>query len=293
VGHLLLAIPFYAAFHLRVRGRPLQELWARDTNTFARSRVGKTGVLAVVVLIVAALVLQSASSDRWIDDSWTVLLTAGTFALGYVLLRRLLVVVTVTAVLMSIVAGVSAPRLSTDSNGDIQLLGRLTAMQEHGELAGYQDLAVADINLDSPQPVRLAGLGATATTPMEVRSLTKAMTGLVIADAVARGEVRMDAPVSAYLPQLWGSAAGVSSATFGYLSHFTREGVLRWLSGKHRRLVDHDQHRGAGREPKPRSRHAKVASPTITPSNDMRSHDRSEPHPPPSPAVGARRRPHP
>ena len=233
------------------------------------------------------------ASDRWIDDSWTVLLTAGTFALGYVLLRRLLVVVTVTAVLMSIVAGVSAPRLSTDSNGDIQLLGRLTAMQEHGELAGYQDLAVADINLDSPQPVRLAGLGATATTPMEVRSLTKAMTGLVIADAVARGEVRMDAPVSTYLPQLWGSAAGVSSATFGYLSHFTREGVLRWLSGKHRRLVDHDQHRGAGREPKPRSRHAKVASPTIIPSNDMHSHDRSEPHPPPSPAVGARRRPHP
>ena len=38
--------------------------------------------------------------------------------------------------------------------------------------------------------------------------MTKAMTGLVIADAVRRGEIRMDAPVSTYLPRLKGSAAG-------------------------------------------------------------------------------------
>ena len=38
--------------------------------------------------------------------------------------------------------------------------------------------------------------------------MTKAMTGLVIADAVRRGEIRMDAPVSTYLPQLKGSPAG-------------------------------------------------------------------------------------
>lgn len=38
--------------------------------------------------------------------------------------------------------------------------------------------------------------------------MTKAMTGLVIADAVSRGEVRMDVPVSTYLPQLTGSSAG-------------------------------------------------------------------------------------
>jgi CubicO group peptidase (beta-lactamase class C family) len=43
---------------------------------------------------------------------------------------------------------------------------------------------------------------------MEVGSVTKAMTGLVIADAVSRGEVRMDVPVSTYLPQLTGSPAG-------------------------------------------------------------------------------------
>ena len=38
--------------------------------------------------------------------------------------------------------------------------------------------------------------------------MTKAMTGLVIADAVRRGEIRMDAPVATYLPQLEGSPAG-------------------------------------------------------------------------------------
>ena len=43
---------------------------------------------------------------------------------------------------------------------------------------------------------------------MEVGSLTKAMTGLVIADSVRRGEIRMDVPVSTYLPDLSGSAAG-------------------------------------------------------------------------------------
>ena len=41
--------------------------------------------------------------------------------------------------------------------------------------------------------------------------MTKAMTGLVIADAVRRGEIRMDAPVATYLPQLKGSPAGTAT----------------------------------------------------------------------------------
>ena len=77
-----------------------------------------------------------------------------------------------------------------------------------GMLNGFHDIAVAEIDLDAADPVQLAGVGATATTPMEVGSVTKAMTGLVIADAVSRGEVRMDVPVSTYLPQLTGSPAG-------------------------------------------------------------------------------------
>ena len=38
--------------------------------------------------------------------------------------------------------------------------------------------------------------------------MTKAMTGLVVADAVRRGEIRLDAPVSTYLPALRASPAG-------------------------------------------------------------------------------------
>ena len=75
-------------------------------------------------------------------------------------------------------------------------------------LAGYHDIAVAEIDLDAAQPVRLAGIGADDTTAMEVGSLTKAMTGLVIADAVRRGEIPMNTPVSTYLPALKGSPAG-------------------------------------------------------------------------------------
>jgi CubicO group peptidase (beta-lactamase class C family) len=88
------------------------------------------------------------------------------------------------------------------------LLDQLKAEQLAGALNGFEDIAVAQIDLDAPQTVRLAGFGAAETTRMEAGSLTKAMTGLVIADAVARGEVELDAPVSHYLPELIGSPAG-------------------------------------------------------------------------------------
>ena len=109
-----------------------------------------------------------------------------------------------------------------------------------GMLAGYESVAVAEVDLDSEQPVRLAGIGADDTTPMEVGSLTKAMTGLVIADAVRRGEIRMDAQVSTYLPDLKGSPAGTVTmhelvthtsgiAEFGDTAPFARQrGKHRW-----------------------------------------------------------------
>jgi len=208
IGHLLLGVPVVVGIQLGVRRQPLRELWARDTTTIARSRTGKTAVVAGVTVVIAALVLQSFSADDWIDDSWTVLLMAGALALGYALLRRIFVTVAMAAVLVTVAVWVHAAQLATDANGDAPLLARIDHLHAMGALAGYQDLAIAEVDLDAPQPVRLAGLGATDTTPMEVGSLTKAMTGLVIADAVTRGEVRMDAPLSTYLPQLRGSAAG-------------------------------------------------------------------------------------
>jgi CubicO group peptidase (beta-lactamase class C family) len=46
---------------------------------------------------------------------------------------------------------------------------------------------------------------------MEIGSLTKAMTGLVLADAVSRGEISMDAAVSTYLPRLAATPAGTAT----------------------------------------------------------------------------------
>jgi CubicO group peptidase (beta-lactamase class C family) len=59
--------------------------------------------------------------------------------------------------------------------------------------------------------VRLAGIGADENTVMEVGSVTKAMTGLVITDAVSRGEIRMDAAVATYPPELAGTPAGAAT----------------------------------------------------------------------------------
>jgi hypothetical protein len=188
LGHLLLGVPVVVGIQLGVRRQPLRELWARDTTTIARSRTGKLGIIAVVLLILSAQTLQSLSADEWIDDSWIVLLTAGALAVGYAFLRRIFVAVAVAAVVVTVAVAMSAPQLASSRSGDAQLLTRLDDLHDMGGLTGYQDLAIAEVDLDAPQPVRMAGLGATDTTPMEVGSLTKAMTGLVIADAVARGE---------------------------------------------------------------------------------------------------------
>ena len=109
---------------------------------------------------------------------------------------------------VAVVSWVLSPDLAVARNGDPAVLAHLDQQAGWGWLASNHAVAVAEIDLDAAQPVRLAGIGADDTTPMEVGSMTKAMTGLVIADAVRRGEVRMDAPVATYLPQLEGSPAG-------------------------------------------------------------------------------------
>jgi CubicO group peptidase (beta-lactamase class C family) len=86
------------------------------------------------------------------------------------------------------------PQLAEQRNGDQHLLARLSALE------GYQDLSVAVVDLDASQHARFANIGSSQTTPFEAGSLTKALTGLVIADAVRRGELDLDGSVSAYLP---------------------------------------------------------------------------------------------
>ena len=104
----------------------------------------------------------------------------------------------------------AAPHTPTRT-GDPVVLGHLAQQEELGQLDGCRDLAVAEIDIHSRPPVRLAGIGATSSTPMEVGSISKVLSGLVIADSVRRRELALTAPVSAYLPELEGSpAAGVT-----------------------------------------------------------------------------------
>ena len=212
VTAVMLGVLLTAAFQTLVRRRPLRSLLVRDTASFAHGWAGKAVVATVLIAIPVTMVLSSVAGDRfgrYADDSWKALLMLAVLAGTYLISRRLLLTVLVAAASVGVASWVLAPDLATARNGDLTVLAHLDQQVRWGdELAGYHDVAVAEVDLNTAQPVRLAGIGADDTTPMEVGSMTKAMTGLVIADAVRRGEIRMDAPVDTYLPQLKGSPAG-------------------------------------------------------------------------------------
>jgi CubicO group peptidase (beta-lactamase class C family) len=214
VGVVLLGVLLLAAFQTLVRRRPLRTLLVRDRVSFARRWPGKVLVAATLVAIPATMVLLSLGGGRYgryADDSWKALLMLVVLAGSYLASRRLVLTVLVAATTVAIVSWVLSPDLATARNGDPTVLAHLDQQAGMGMLAGFHDVAVAEVDLAATQPVRLAGIGADHTTPMEVGSMTKAMTGLVIADAVRRGEIRMDSAVSTYLPQLKGSPAGAAT----------------------------------------------------------------------------------
>ena len=184
---------------------------------------------AILIALPIAMVFVSLRAGRYVDDSWTALLMATILVFVYLVSRRLLLAVLVAGIVVTMTSWALAPHLATAPNGDPVVLARLDQQAHMGMLAGYHDLAVAQVDLGAAQPVRAAGLGSDATTPMEVGSLTKAMTGLVIADAVHRGELRLDVPVSTYLPQLAGAQAG--TVTLGRARHPHRR--LRRLRRTH------------------------------------------------------------
>ena len=214
VGVVLLGALLLAAFQTLVRRRPLRSLLLRDTASFAHGWAGKLLVAAVLVAIPSIMVLASISGGRYgryADDSWKALLMLVVLAGSYLASRRLVLTVLIGAVTVAVVSWALSPDLAGTRNGDPTVLAHIDQQAQMGMLASSHAVAVAEIDLEATQPVRLAGIGADDTTPMEVGSMTKAMTGLVIADAVRRGEVRMDAPVATYLPQLEGSAAGAAT----------------------------------------------------------------------------------
>ena len=83
--------------------------------------------------------------------------------------------------------------LSSERSGDPDLLAQI------GTPEGHRNLVVTMVDLEAAKPVRQANFGADENTVFEAGSLTKALTGLALADSVRRGEVRLDAPVGEYL----------------------------------------------------------------------------------------------
>jgi CubicO group peptidase (beta-lactamase class C family) len=128
------------------------------------------------------------------------------------------------AVLVSAWVGPQPMHLGFQTAGDTRLADRVRAILgadgTAGSTAGFHGLAVVVV---SPGQTRWAGLGnrgdgmaPTSTTMFEIGSITKLFTGLLLADAVDHGVVRLKDTVDMYLPPLVGSAAG--SATLEELA---------------------------------------------------------------------------
>ncbi len=147
----------------------------------------------------------SAGTRRpsWVSTRWGVAVTA-----------------TVAAVMLAVGlatwVGPQPMHLGFQTMGDESLAQSVRKALGHdgsdASTAGYRGIAVAELD---DGDMRWAGLGnrgdgfaPTDTTPFEIGSITKLFTGLMLADAVDRGEVRLGAELSTYLPQLAGTPTG-------------------------------------------------------------------------------------
>jgi CubicO group peptidase (beta-lactamase class C family) len=97
------------------------------------------------------------------------------------------------------------PQLDDEVTGDTALADRVRAANDG---RGHR-LAVALVDLgDQAKPVRYAGFAADQDARFETGSVSKGLTGLLLADAVRRGEVRLDQQVGDVLPDVRGTDVG-------------------------------------------------------------------------------------
>jgi CubicO group peptidase (beta-lactamase class C family) len=162
----------------------------------------------VLILVPVAMLFQSLRSGHYADDSWVGILTASVLIVVFIAIRRLLPTLLVAALVVGLTVWAATPSALASPTGDSLVLAKIDQARDSGLLTRQRDIAVALVSVHGTAPARFAGLGASDATPMEIGSLTKAMTGLVIADSVSRGEIRMDEPISTYLPQMAGVPAG-------------------------------------------------------------------------------------
>jgi len=111
--------------------------------------------------------------------------------------------------LLGLTVGPKTPQLGEDSTGDPALVADVRAV-----LGNDRGLDTVSVGRVRDGRVIFAGLGATddgpptPQTPYELGSITKTFTGLLLADAVQRGEMALEDPLSKYLPELAGTPAG-------------------------------------------------------------------------------------
>lgn len=65
-----------------------------------------------------------------------------------------------------------------------------------------RSVALGLVDLNRRPPARTAVLNADGDTRFEIGSVTKAMTGMLLAEAIGRGEVGLDSPIGIVLPTI-------------------------------------------------------------------------------------------
>lgn len=131
--------------------------------------------------------------------------------------KRILVIAAIVAGLAAVVLGMligpQRQALSTQVSGDAALAARVVdAVGGHG---GYRSVVVAEV---TPAGTTWAGVGKTGDgrdgpaptdeTLYELGSVTKTFTASLFADAIERGEVSPEEPLSTHIPELDGTPAG-------------------------------------------------------------------------------------
>lgn len=124
------------------------------------------------------------------------------------------VIALVLVAVATVAALVAIPRpatLSEHTAGDPALAQQLRAATP---ARGHQAVAAAVITPDSithaaiGETARGSGVTIAPADPIELGSITKTFNGFLLADAIARGEVGADDPLSRHLPELAGTPVG-------------------------------------------------------------------------------------
>lgn len=84
------------------------------------------------------------------------------------------------------------------AHGDPGIAGKLEALAKRGT----RSVAAVAVDMENEPTARFAFIDADEDTVFEIGSITKALTGMLLAEAVERGELSLDTAVGAVIPQL-------------------------------------------------------------------------------------------